>query len=116
MGMRKLLLIFLLFNVCYGQTPLHFLLSKRPSGTFSPTDISGLKLWVKADQIGGLSDGDPVSTWSDQSGVGNDMTSSGSNRPTYKTGILNSFPIVRFDGSDDFLEKSSFSGVDGVSG
>jgi hypothetical protein len=44
----------------------------------------------------GLVDGDPVSTWADQSGNGNDATMTGSNRPIYKTNIVNGKPIVRF--------------------
>lgn len=114
--MRLLILILLLPFVVNAQIiRANSYYTARASGGFSPTDISGIKLWVKADQLS-LSDGDPVSTWADQSGLGNDITSSGSNRPTFKTGILNSLPVVRFDGSDDFMEKSSFSGVDGVAG
>jgi hypothetical protein len=67
-----------------------------------PTDISGCVLWLAADDIVGLSDGDPVSTWVDGSGTG-DATSSGSGRPTYQTNELNGLPIVRFDGVNDYL-------------
>jgi hypothetical protein len=42
------------------------------------------------------SDGDLVSLWVDQSGNGNNAASSGSARPTYKTGIINSKPAMRF--------------------
>jgi hypothetical protein len=65
-------------------------------GGFSPTDITGLKLWLKADSLV-LSDGDPVGTWADSSGNGNDATASGGDKPTYKTAIVNGLPIVRFD-------------------
>jgi hypothetical protein len=43
----------------------------------------------------GLSDGDPVTTWLD-SFSGNNATMSGSNRPTFKTNIVNGKPVVRF--------------------
>jgi hypothetical protein len=77
---------------------------------FSPSDISGLKVWLKADAgLGGLSDGDPISTWADQSGGGHDFTSSGTARPQYKTNIQNSLPAVRFDGSDDILQGGNLS-------
>jgi hypothetical protein len=46
---------------------------------FSPSDITGLKVWLKADQIGGA-DNDPVGTWADQSGQANDFTQSGAAR------------------------------------
>ncbi len=71
-------------------------------GSFSPTDIAGLKLWLKADGIVGLSDGDPIGTWADASGQGNDAAqATSSKKPTYKTGIVNSLPVVRTDGVDD---------------
>lgn len=78
------------------------------AAAFSPASIAGLKLWLDASQIVGLNDGDAVATWSDSSGLTNDVTqSTGSKKPTYKTAILNSLPVVRFDGSDDFMETSA---------
>jgi hypothetical protein len=64
-----------------------------------PTDIAGCHIWLAADAIVGLADGDRVTTWADGSGNGNDATSAGLARPMYKTGILNSLPVVRFLGS-----------------
>jgi len=72
------------------------------AGGFLPTDITGLKLWMKSDSLS-LADNDPVSTWSDSSGLGNDLTAAGSARPTYKTNIQNSLPVVRFNGTDNVL-------------
>lgn len=66
-----------------------------------PTDITGLALWLNAEDITGLVDGDPVTTWADSSAAGNDASqTTASAKPTYKTGILNSLPVVRFDGGD----------------
>ncbi len=76
---------------------------------FLPTDISGIKLWLAANRGLNLSDGDPVGTWPDQSGNGNDATQgTGAAKPTYKTNILNGKPIVRFDGTDDNLRTANF--------
>lgn len=61
------------------------------------------KYWFSADTITGLADGDPVTLWPDQSGNLNDATQSGSHCPTFKTSIINSLPVVRFDGADDFM-------------
>lgn len=72
------------------------------AAAFSPTNLAGLKLWLKADSLV-LSNNDPVSTWSDSSGNGNDVTGTGGQRPLYKTNIQNGLPSVRFDGVDDFL-------------
>lgn len=70
----------------------------------TPSDIAGLKLWLKADAITGLVDTDPVTTWPDSSGLGNDATqATAAKKPTYQTNELNGKPVVRFDGTDDFL-------------
>lgn len=72
-------------------------------GAFVPTDIAGLKLWLKADALG-LSNNDPVASWTDSSGTSNNATQGTSGkRPVFKTAILNGLPIVRFDGTDDIL-------------
>jgi hypothetical protein len=66
-----------------------------------------LKVWLKADAITGLHDGDAVGTWSDQSGNGFDATqATAGNKPTYKTSILAGKPVVRFDGVGDELDFS----------
>lgn len=72
------------------------------------TDISPIA-WYKADAITGLSDGDPIDTWPDSSGNSRDLTQTGTARPLYKTGIVNSLPVARFDGSNDFMSSSSFT-------
>lgn len=64
----------------------------------SPDDIPGLRLWLVADNISG-SNGDPVTTWPDASGNGNDATQSTTNKkPTLVTGALNGHSVVNFDG------------------
>lgn len=78
--------------------------------SFKPFQIAGLKLWYAADQITGLVDADPVVTWSDLSGNANDGTqATAGKRPIYKTGIVNGKPVVRFDGTDDFITYPSIS-------
>mgnify|MGYP001615743132 FL=1 len=75
------------------------------AAAFAPSDIAGLKLWLKADAITGLVDGDPIATWTDQSGSGNNaVQATGTKQPLYKTAIKNGLPIVRFDGTDDILQ------------
>jgi len=66
--------------------------------TFTPA--AGNVLWLKADSLV-LANNDPVTTWSDSSGLGNHVTqSSAGAKPTYKTNILNGLPVVRGDGGD----------------
>jgi hypothetical protein len=69
-------------------------------GPLSPDAVSGLALWLKADALS-LNDGDPVSTWTDSSGNGRNLTAASTARPTYKTtaGLFpTNKPVVRFDG------------------
>lgn len=73
---------------------------------WAPTDKSGLVFWFKADSLS-LSDGDPVSTWTDSSGnLGANATQAGGNRPLYKTNIQNGKPGILFDGTDDYFTLS----------
>lgn len=78
---------------------------------FSPDDISGLVVWLKADAITGLVDGDPVTTWEDSSSANNDATEA-TNKPTYKTNIINGKPVIRFDGTNDKLAIADHASLD----
>jgi hypothetical protein len=73
---------------------------------FVPTDLTGLLVWFRASSIG-LSDGAAISTWADESGNANDLTQPSTQKPTYKTNIINGYPVVRFDATDDFLTLDS---------
>lgn len=66
-----------------------------------PTDIAGCELWLAADNIVGYVNGDPLSSWDDESGQGNDFVDPivGLYPPTYQTNELNGLPVVRFDSS-----------------
>lgn len=88
----------------------------RKGVSFSPSDISGLGLWLKADAITGLSDGDPVSTWLDSSGNSRDATGSGTARPSYKTGGPNGLPYLLFDGVNDEMSVAALSLTNNIPG
>jgi hypothetical protein len=82
-------------------------------GAVLPTDYANLELWLDADQITGLVDGNAVSPWTDQSGNGFDASNgTAGSRPLYKTNIINGLPTVLFDGSDDFLTLASAANLD----
>jgi hypothetical protein len=89
---------------------------------------SSTPVWLRADAISGVSDGDNLSTWRDESGNGNDATqTSAGQRPTYQSSVpsMNGRPVVRFEdpnegtttgnGDGDFLDTES-PGIDPTSG
>jgi hypothetical protein len=77
---------------------------------FTPTSIAGLLLWLKADALS-LNNNDPVTTWTDNSGNGNDAAqSTGVQKPLFKTSQINSKPAIEFDGSNDNLALTSVIG------
>lgn len=80
----------------------------RPARRFSPDRLPNLGLWVKADAITGLNDGDAVATWPDSSTNANNLTEA-TNKPTYKTNILNGLPVVRFNGTSHRLTGTAIS-------
>lgn len=92
---------------------------------FSPSGISGLKLWLRADgtrwqdsarTTPATADTHPIGAWDDASGAGNHFTqATAGKRPLLKTGIVNSLPVLRFDGSNDTLVTAVASGLDSAS-
>ncbi len=65
------------------------------------------RFWFRADQLN-LNDGNVVSTWNNDGGnTNNAIQNSNSARPTFQNdaaSLLNDHPVIRFDGSNDFLE------------
>jgi hypothetical protein len=106
-------------------------------GAFDPDSITGLTFWMKA-RGESFADNDSVTTITDFSGEGNNAGQpTAGNRPVFKTGIVNSQSVFRFDGSNDNVTNSvnsvgtvfavvafdstgaefrSFAGADGDSG
>jgi len=68
-----------------------------------PFNKSDLMLWLRADS-NLISVGKNVDIWNDCSGNKNNIIqTSTSSQPLYTSNILNGLPIVRFDGSNDYL-------------
>lgn len=75
---------------------------------FTPASISGLDWWLYADTISG-SDGDPVSSWTDQSGGGNNYSqSTAGSKPTLQTNEYNGHSAVRFATDDKMTGAFTF--------
>ena len=102
--------IFLLVTQIFSYTPAANAVDPCPNSN-ALNGISGLILWLRADCVSGSAadpaDNSTVATWSDQSGLGNNATSSGN--PTFQSdsaNLINSQPVISFNGS------SIFSGID----
>ena len=80
----------------------------------APSDISGLKLWLKSDS-GIILNGSTVSDWIDQSGNGNNFYQyTPSNQPSFVSNGLNSLPVLRFSGIE-ILNGPTISGINASS-
>lgn len=85
---------------------------------FSPSSISGLKLWFDAsdssttfsDNAGTIaaSNNSTVCNWKDKSGNNYNATASGGNCPTYKSALQNGLNGVYFNGAN-YLTNGTFS-------
>lgn len=90
-----------LHTVVGDSVSLHtvFPMGSPALGGFTPGQISGLVMWYDASQIAGISSGASLSVWTDLSGSGSHLTSSGATRqPVYVSGVTNSLAVVRFNG------------------
>jgi prepilin-type N-terminal cleavage/methylation domain-containing protein len=75
-----------------------------------PLCVSDLKLWLESDLGVELNGGD-VSTWADQSGLGNDATqTTPANQPLLVSGYQNGHAAVKFDGATTFMNGTTISG------
>lgn len=69
-----------------------------PPPPFSPTDLAGLKLWLKAD-FGVTLSGSNVTAWADQSGNGNNASSTEETPPIFIGNSINGLPVIEFNES-----------------
>lgn len=73
-----------------------------------------LQGWYRGDAVPGAVDGAQQGTWPDQSGLANDVTASGSARPTYQSSdpshLLNGRPTFQFSGAQYFRKTTGFTG------
>jgi len=76
----------------------------------SPDELPGLQLWLKSD-AGITYDSDGVSRWADQSGTTENhaVQDEPAFRPAFVAHGLGSKPVLRFDGTDDYLAIENLS-------
>lgn len=71
------------------------------------TLTNGLQLWLKADAGVTTNASGLVSSWADQTANGYNVSqSTDGNKPTYIANQINARPVLRFDGTDDYLNNT----------
>ena len=80
-------------------------------GSFIPTDISDLALWLDASDSSTITfNGSDASAWADKSGNGkNCVQGTPSRQPTYNATGMNSKGTLIFDGSNTTMENAGLS-------
>lgn len=79
------------------------------SGPIGPASLAGLQAWFDAPSLA-LADGTAVSSFTDTSGNARHATqATGSKQPINKTAQQNGLAVVRFDGTDDYLDTTTFA-------
>jgi hypothetical protein len=83
--------------------------------SFSPSSLTNLGLWVDATQITGYSNGQGLTSWVESSS--NARSNAAVSGPTYQTNVLNSQPVVRFNGSSQYVNFGNYlnMGTEGIS-
>jgi len=75
---------------------------------FTPLSLSPA-LWLDATTLSGA-DGTSIATWTDRSGNGRNATQSTPGaQPKIYNNVLHGRPVLRFDGTDDFLQTAAVS-------
>ena len=78
------------------------------AAAFNPDSLPGLAFWAAARLETAYAGGGAVSTFTDRSGEGNNLTSAaGGNEPTFQTAAIGTQPVLRFDGTDDYLRNTA---------
>ena len=83
---------------------------------FSPTSAGNCVLWLDATDPAGTgvqpANSSTLASWFDKSGRGNTVTQgTTANQPTYVTGVVGGNPVVRFNGTNNSLQTSTFTAL-----
>jgi hypothetical protein len=91
-----------LTNTSFDTNTTSWIVGKQPS------TVTDLSIWHTADSITGVASGAAVVDWYDISGSGHIATQATTDRqPLLINSALNGYPIVRFDGINDYLLSST---------
>lgn len=108
--MKPLIALLLLAGSLQAQGLLS-LAGSPPSAAASPTDVSGLSLWLKPESLSGA-DGDQISAWTDSSANGYTVSQgTAGDRPVITNNVIGSFEAA-YHVSNDRLVVSSAGALD----
>ena len=94
----KNLYIIITFLLSFAQAH-----SQNGPGGVGSINSSDVMLWLKADDLSNLNDGDDVTQWDDITGYGNNATAVSGNEPTFNSS--GSYPVIDFaNANSDFLK------------
>jgi alpha-tubulin suppressor-like RCC1 family protein len=92
-----------------SSAPVQNTFTVETAAPFTSLVTTGLKFWLASDRGVTLS-GTQITSWADQSGLGNTATQgTSSKRPVILNSQINGKPIVKFDGVDDYLMANSYA-------
>lgn len=78
--------------------------------TFNKNSVPGLRFWVKSDAGITKDAGNLVSNWNDQSDSGWHLAqATAGSKPLYVDNVINGLPVIRFDGSSDYMNNVSLA-------
>lgn len=84
-----------------------------PGGIGNTDGSSNLELWLDANQVNDIIDGNNITTWSDRSGNGHDAAQSNVNlKPNWEDNQVNGMPAIRFDGNSERISGQLSSAAD----
>jgi len=87
-------------------------LAKAGFAQTGPAGVGSLatnRFWLRVDRLTGFTNGDPVRTWTDQSGNSNNAT--GVNGPTYVLNGSGGLPAINFNGTNQYHTFSSLAAL-----
>ncbi|GAB4301191.1 MAG: hypothetical protein Kow0068_24210 [Marinilabiliales bacterium] len=100
-------------NLVGNTSHTYTIIDNDPFGYSGPGGVgesSSNILWLKADDLLSLSDGNDVTIWYDASGNNNDLVQSNTTlTPRYYSNVINNMPVVRFEQTNNRLFKNGFS-------
>ena len=77
-----------------------------------PSDFSGLQLWVKSDAGIVTNENSQLEVWQDQSGNFNNLVQNSNGfKPLFVEDVLNEWPAIRFDGTDDRMDFGELTDI-----